>query len=69
VCKSNVYCCNIFREEKICGSLLRQNNKVHAGSSVQFSSVQFSNFYNGLSDKHHHKDLVLIIHYMCSKYN
>jgi len=41
VCKSNVYCCNIFREEKICGSLLRQNNKVHAGSSVQFSSVIF----------------------------
>jgi len=23
---------------------------------VQFSSVQFSNFYSGLSDKHHHKD-------------
>jgi len=22
----------------------------------QFSSVQFSNFYSGLSDKHHHKD-------------
>jgi len=23
---------------------------------TQFSSVQFSNFYSGLSDKHHHKD-------------
>jgi len=26
------------------------------GGRVQFSSVQFSNFYSGLSDKHHHKD-------------
>jgi len=24
--------------------------------TTQNSSVQFSNFYSGLSDKHHHKD-------------
>ena len=36
--------------------LLPQCSGVPSQPIVQFSSVQFSNFYSGLSDKHHHKD-------------